>query len=92
MDSKVKLYLERAENELLLAKCNFDISTNNNFKAILGIPVEKTFFNDIISQAYYAIFYAAKTFLLFRGIETSMPEEHKKTYDEFKILVESGII
>lgn len=92
MDSKTKLYLERGENELLLAKVNFDISTNPKFKSNLGISPEKTFFNDVISQAYYAIFYAAKAFLCSRNIETSMPEEHKKTYDEFMILVDSGII
>ncbi len=59
---------------------------------MLGVPSEKTFYNDIISEAYYAIFYSAKAFLCSRNIETSMPEEHKKTYDEFKILVDSGVV
>lgn len=90
MDSESKLYLERAENELLLAKTNFDISIKNQLKGILGIPKEKTFFNDVISQAYYAIFYSAKAYLTNRGIKTSPPEEHKKTYGEFKKLVYSN--
>ncbi len=92
MDSEVKLYLERAENELLLAKTNFDISIKYQLKEILGIPKEKTFFNDVISQAYYSIFYSAKAYLLKRNIKTKPPEEHKKTYEEFKRFVDSGKI
>jgi len=92
VDSKVKLYLERGESKLLLSKVNFDISTNQKFKEMLGVPKEKTFYNDVISEAYFAIFYAAKAFLCSRNLETSGPEEHKKTYEEFKRLVDSGII
>lgn len=90
MDSRVDLYLKRADDELLLAKINFDISTKDNLKDILNIEKTKTFFNDVISQAYYSIFYSAKAYLLSKGIETKPPEEHKKTYLEFKKLVESG--
>lgn len=90
MDSRAKLYLERAENKVILAKTNFDISISKELKKILKIPFEKTFFNDVISDCYYSIFYAAKAYLLSKGIETKPPEEHKKTYEEFKKFVVSG--
>jgi putative endonuclease len=76
----------------LLANTNFNISTEIELKDILSIPHEKTFFNDVISQAYYSIFYAAKAYLLNNGIKTMPPEEHKKTYKSFKKFVQSGKI
>lgn len=90
MDSKVKLYIERADNKLVIAKTNFDISVNINYKKFLNIPIEKTFFNEVISESYYAIFYAAKSYLLSKNIKTEAPEEHKKTLEEFKKFVVSG--
>ena len=39
-----------------------------------------------------SIFYAAKAYLLLKGIKTSAPEEHKKTFDEFSKLVDKGIV
>ena len=90
MDSEWKIYLNRAENELILANVNLDISIKPELKKILGILLDKTFFNDVISESYYSIFYSAKAYLLFKGIKTYAPEEHKKTYEEFKKLVESG--
>lgn len=90
MDSKVRLYLERAENEIIIAKTNFEISVSSELKNTLKIPVGKTFFNDVISQSYYAIFYAAKAYLLSKGILTLPPEEHRKTYEEFKKFANSG--
>jgi len=90
MDSMVNLYLQRAENEIILAKTNFDISVDNKLKDFLKIPKEKTFFNDVISQCYYSIFYSAKAYLLSRRIKTEPPEEHRKTYEEFKELINSG--
>jgi len=59
-------------------------------KGILKISPDKTFFNDVISQCYYSIFYSAKAYLLSLGILTKPPEEHKKTYEEFKKVVFSG--
>jgi uncharacterized protein (UPF0332 family) len=90
MDTEAKLYMGRAENELILAKTSFDISTKRELKETLGIPKEKTFFNNVISQAYYSIFYAAKAYLSSRGITTTAPEEHRKTYEEFKKFVDKG--
>ena len=88
MDLKVKGYLERAENELILAKANFELSTKEEIKQILRISSGRTFFNDVISESYYSIFYSAKAYLLSQGIETQSPEEHRKTYEEFKKIVE----
>lgn len=70
MDSEDKLYLERAENEIILAKTNLDISLSNELKNILKIQNNRTFFNDVITQCYYSIFYTAKAYLLSRNIET----------------------
>jgi uncharacterized protein (UPF0332 family) len=90
MDSETKIYIERADNELLLANINFNISTSKKLKEELGVPYEKTFFNDVISLAYYGIFYAAKAYLASNSVKTTAPEEHKKTYEEFRNFVDSG--
>ncbi len=89
MDIKVKGYLDRAENGLILAKANFELSTQDKAKEVLNISLDRTFFNDVISESYYTIFYSAKAFLLYLGIKTEPPEEHKKTYEEFRKIVES---
>ncbi|MFA6073604.1 MAG: hypothetical protein WC758_05815, partial [Candidatus Woesearchaeota archaeon] len=90
MDSDAKIYIERAENELLLANVNFNISTSKKLKEELGVPSDKTFFNNVISLAYYGIFYSAKAYLVANGVKTIAPEEHKKTYEEFRNFVDSG--
>ncbi len=53
---------------------------------------EDTYYSATISHAYYCIFYAAKAYLLAKGIKTEPPEEHKKTFEEFSKLVEKGIV
>ncbi|MGV8163124.1 MAG: hypothetical protein ACP5N2_07365 [Candidatus Nanoarchaeia archaeon] len=90
MDFEEKIYIERAESKLLLANVNFNISTNKKLKEELGVPIDKTFFNDVISLAYYGIFYCAKAYLLANGVKTTVPEEHKKTYEGFRNFVDSG--
>ena len=92
MDLKIKLYLERSENELVLAQASFLLSTNDEAKDAVKVPRDKTFFHNVISQSYYSVFYCAKAYLLSKGIETKPPEEHKKTYDTFKKFVEEGVI
>ena len=92
MVSEVDLYLKRAEDKVLLAKTVFEISTNIEAKKFLGIAQDKTFFNDIISLSYYSIFYSAKAYLISKGIKTSPPEEHKKTYEEFAKFVGIGML
>jgi len=89
VDINIKMYLERAENKLLLAKTTFEISTQNNLKQTLNLEKNKTFFNEVISECYYVIFYAAKAMLLKEKIITKPPEEHKKTYNSFKKIIES---
>lgn len=92
MDSRVKLFLERAENEITLAKAAFVIS-KGQAKEILNIPEDMTFYSSVISHAYYCIFYTAKAILLSKDTETGPPEEHKKTLEEFeKRLVITGIL
>ncbi|MFA5019835.1 MAG: HEPN domain-containing protein [Candidatus Pacearchaeota archaeon] len=92
MVSKVELYLKRADDELLLSKVNFNMSVKPEIKQFLRLNLNQTFFNDVISEAYYSIFYAAKAYLLTKGIETSAPEEHKKTYNYFKKFVNKGVL
>ena len=92
MDSEVKLYLERAENELRLSKAIFNLSSKEKIKLDLGANPEDTFYSAAISHSYYCIFYSAKAFLLSKGIKTKVPDEHKKTYFEFKKFVDSGEI
>ncbi|MEI6731837.1 MAG: HEPN domain-containing protein [archaeon] len=90
MDSEGKIYLNRAEDEFLLAKKDLDLSTKDEVKAFLGIPKEKTFYNSVITHAYYSIFYCAKAYLLNKGIKTPAFREHMHTYNEFKKLVETN--
>ena len=87
------LYLERAENELELAKIVFKITDEKEIQEdVFSIKQPLTFFSAVISHSYYCIFYAAKAYLIKKGIKNEPPEEHKKTFEEFKKLVEAGII
>jgi len=91
MDLEVKLYSQRAENELRLAKALFSLSANEKIKVELGADKEDTFYSAVIGHAYYSIFYCAKALLLTKGITTKSPEIHKKTFEEFrKNFVDSG--
>ncbi|MFH0837399.1 MAG: hypothetical protein V1870_04680 [Candidatus Aenigmatarchaeota archaeon] len=92
MDSKTKQYLERADNELLLAKNIFRMSLDDNLKSYLKIGHDTTFFSNVISNSYYCIFYSAKALLLSKEIVTEPPEEHRKTLEEFEKLVVIGKI
>jgi uncharacterized protein (UPF0332 family) len=91
MDSLVSLLIDRADTELLLAGKIKTLSEDDKIKEILQIKREKTFYSAVISHAYYSIFYAAKAILLTKGIKTSSPDIHKKTYECFKSeLVDTG--
>lgn len=93
MDLMVKIYLERADTELLLAEKIKIMTEEEDIKVLLKIPQDKTFYSSVISHAYYAIFYAAKAILVTKGIKTSSPEVHKKTFDEFKNnFVDTGVL
>ena len=56
------------------------------------IEQPETYYSSVISHAYYCIFYSAKAYLAKKGIKTEAPEEHKKTYEEFKRLVFLGTV
>ena len=93
MDSDAKLYLQRAQNELKLAEIVMQISINKDIQTkIPEIDKPDTYFSSVITHAYYSIFYTAKAYLIMKGIITKAPEEHKKTYDEFRRLVSQGIV
>lgn len=93
MDSMVRIYLNRALNELSQAKLLFAISNDSKKKQEFQIEEEMTFYSGAISHAYYSIFYSAKALLLTRGIKTTAPQVHKKTYEAFKEhFVDSGVI
>lgn len=89
----LKLYLERAENELILAKAICTLTENEKLqREAFEIKSPLTFYSAVISHAYYCIFYSAKAYLLKKGIIVDAPEEHRKTYEEFKKLVLEGVI
>jgi len=91
MSDEAKLYLQRAENELVVAQILFDISSNTTLqKEQFKLEKEFTFYSPVIGHSYYSIFYTAKAYLIMKGIVTKAPEEHKKTYEEFKKLVYSN--
>ena len=93
MDSLVKIYIERASNEILAAESLKKLSDELKYKEEFGLPSGITFYSSVISHSYYSIFYAAKALLLTKGIKTSSPEVHKKTYEGFKkYFVDTGIL
>ena len=59
---------------------------------VFKIEQPETYYSSVISHAYYYIFYSAKAYLAKKGIKTETPEEHKKTFEEFKKLVLRGVI
>ncbi|MDD4353954.1 MAG: HEPN domain-containing protein [Candidatus Nanoarchaeia archaeon] len=85
--------MNRSDNELIIAKSLKIISEDEKFKEDLSIPNNMTFYSAVISHAYYSIFYAAKALLILKGIKTSSPDIHRKTYEEFESkFVNTGII
>lgn len=88
---KIKLYLERAENELRLAKAIFTISANEEIKSIVGVNPGDSFYSAVISHCYYSMFYSAKAILLTLNVDTKAPEVHRKTYEKLKwLFVDTG--
>jgi len=92
VDSEYKIYAARAQNEVNLAKIILKISDDKELQIATFGMKEDTYYSATISHAYYCIFYTAKSYLLLKRIKTESPEEHKKTFEEFKKLVEQGII
>lgn len=93
MDSMVEIYLNRANNEILLAQSVKRLSENLEDKQNFNLPSDITFYSSVISHSYYSIFYSAKAILLTKNIKTTSPEVHKKTFDKFKgTFVDTGIL
>jgi len=87
-----KLYLQKAENELITADILFKISDDENLqKEQFKLEKEFTFYSSVISHSYYCIFNSAKAILSKEGIKTDAPEVHKKTLEAFEEhLVKTG--
>src|SRR3989344_6697857 len=92
MDFEYKIYLARAQNELNLSMMVKKISDDKKMQVEIFAMKEDTYYSAVISHTYYSIFYAAKAYLLLKGIKTKAPEEHKKTLDQFSKLVDQGIV
>ncbi len=92
MDFEYKIYLARAQNELNLSIMIKKISDDQKMQLEVFGMKEDTYYSATISHAYYSIFYAAKAYLLLKGIKTKAPEEHKKTFEEFSKLVTKGVV
>src|SRR3989338_5507390 len=92
MDFEYRLYLTRAQNEINLSIMIQRISDDKKMQLDIFGMKEDTYYSATISHAYYSIFYAAKAYLLSKGIKTQPPEEHKKTFDEFSKFVEKGTV
>ncbi len=92
MDSIFELYIKRAQNELNLSLIIMKISEDKNMQNTLFKLEEDTYYNGVISHAYYCVFYCAKAYLSLKNIKTEAPEEHKKTYQEFEKFVNNGIL
>ena len=87
------LYLDKAENELKLAEIIFNLSKNKEIQfSVFKISDPETYFSSVITHSYYCIFYCAKAYLIKKEIKTSLPEEHKKTYNEFSNFVKKGVL
>src|SRR3989338_11165632 len=92
LDFEYKIYLARAQNELNLSMMVKTISDDKKMQVEIFAMKEDTYYSAVISHAYYSIFYAAKAYLLLKGIKTSAPEEHRKAFDEFSNLVDEGTV
>lgn len=92
MDLIYKNYLERAQNEINLSEIVMELSLKPSIQTKFNVTKVDTYFSSVISHSYYCIFYSAKAYLLNREIKTRMPNEHKKTYEQFKKLVKRGLV
>jgi uncharacterized protein (UPF0332 family) len=92
MDSDSEIYIKRAKNEINLSKIILKVSKDDKIQAEVFEMPKDTYYSAVISHAYYSIFYMAKAYLLTKKIKTKAPEEHKKTYEEFKKLVEKRAV
>jgi len=93
MDPIVKLYFERAENEIDLAESILTISDNNDMKKQFNIDASRTFYSGVITHSYYSMFYSVKAYLLSKNISIKSEQgQHQQIYFQFKKLVDKGVI
>ena len=92
MDDEAKLYIQRAENELITAEILFKTSSDEHLQRNqFNLDKQFTFYSAVISHSYYCIFYSAKAILIANNIKTTSPNIHKNTLDAFeKYLVNTG--
>jgi uncharacterized protein (UPF0332 family) len=91
MDSEYKIYLQRAENELSLARMILKLSIEPNIQEeVFKVSSVSTYFSSVISNSYYSIFYAAKAYLLKKGIKTKVPESIRKHLKSLRCLLVKG--
>jgi uncharacterized protein (UPF0332 family) len=91
MESLVKLYLEKAENELVLAESLFKISSNNILKEKLEVSSDNTFYSAVITHSYYCIFNSAKAYIISKGVKVSEQGQHQAVYHGFRRFVLQGV-
>ncbi len=84
MGSLTEIYLDRSNNEVMIAESLKRLTEEEDDKEHFDLPEDISFYSAVISHSYYAIFYAAKALLLTKNIDTKAPEVHKKTFEEFK--------
>ncbi|OGJ19069.1 hypothetical protein A3K73_01995 [Candidatus Pacearchaeota archaeon RBG_13_36_9] len=93
MDSKVSLFMDRAQNSIFASQALKKISEDDSIKKTFGFTKEDSFYSSVINHSYYAIFYAAKAYLLSRNIPLKSKQgQHQQVYFEFRKLVQGGEI
>jgi uncharacterized protein (UPF0332 family) len=86
-----RLLLERADNERTIAIILAQLTENTRIQSeTFQLARDYTFYSAVISHSYYCIFYCAKAYLLRHNIVTEAPDEHAKTLDAFRQLVNDG--
>ncbi len=90
MDSEVELSIKRTENELIAAKALFILSDIAEAKTLLKVPASETFYSSVIAHAYYTIFYAARTYVVSKGIKLPEQGVHQAVYSAFRKFVRQG--
>jgi len=91
MVSNFDLCIERADNELHLARSIQLLSENSKLKKeYFNLEEGITFYSAVISHAYYAIFYSAKAYLISKGIDIPEQGQHQQVYYKFKKMIKTG--
>ena len=85
MKDTAKLYIQRAENEFVVAQMLFNISADERLqREQFKLEKDFTFYSSAISHSYYCIFYSARAILEENNIKVESREIHKKTLIAFQ--------